>query len=806
MSFYEEFLKERKNDPTLTADLLHTRLKVAGVLRELGQSEKARETYATAAAGFEQALRERPDAPDLKAGLAEALVGYAPPDKADENVTRCRRAIALREEVLKARPGDLVNKRWLAEVYNSLHIHLGWADTRQRRNSLESVAACERCAMLLLELAEASPDDPDILAGLARTFNNIAGASRAGKAGNQVLPLYQRAMEFERESLRLRPNDASMAIGLRTLTDNVAGVFEGMWRYDEAAAETRSSVETLRTLARANPDTPAIQEAYLRSSQNLAYRLTDFSKRDDAGSFARCVDEAVRALLEPVGAFDRLSRETGDSIADVAEWRLVFARFISRIKADLTPEQKAARDALVDRAVGDYREAVARGAVLDLDSPRGLRLDSFTLRKEAFLKDHPAFATLVAEVEAAAKARAGRTAVAGTAPTTAQAPRVSPPKPKVDVRLGRATLLSALGLARGRARDAQGEEALATLDRARILFDELARERPGDAAVERGREQVRLNILTALDALARSSLQAGRAAEAAGYRRRAQDLDADAAEALDRDLSLTPRKPLVSYWTTPIVSMMEETHVANDAVFDKLARLRPRDPFIYVCRADALARRGDWAGVAAAMKTLLALDPDNYTYWYVASVAFPRAGDLASYRWVCREMLTRFKRSDDLDVSMWSAMACVTLPDAVDDYREPTERAERALGGFRARGAGDIFMWPEIAAAAVDYRAGRFEAAVARLSARKPESYVDSVTFGTSRAVLAMAYHRLGRTTEARRELVAAFRVDWESAAEAEREVPLSGFWHDQLRYNLLRHEAEALILDPDFPPDPFAR
>src|SRR5262249_44714997 len=151
----------------------------------------------------------------------------------------------------------------------------------------------------------------------------------------------------------------------------------------------------------------------------------------------------------------------------------------------------------------------------------------------------------------------------------------------------------------------------------------------------------------------------------------------------------------------------------------------------------------------------------------VASVAFPRAGDLASYRWVCREMLTRFKRSDDLDVSMWSALACVTLPDAVDDYREPTERAVRALGGVRARGEGEQTTWYEIAAAAVDYRAGRFEAAVERLSARKPEWYGYSGDFGTSRVVRAMAYHRLGRTTEARRELVAAFRVDWEAAAEA---------------------------------------
>jgi hypothetical protein len=203
------------------------------------------------------------------------------------------------------------------------------------------------------------------------------------------------------------------------------------------------------------------------------------------------------------------------------------------------------------------------------------------------------------------------------------------------------------------------------------------------------------------------------------------------------------------------------------------------------------------------MKTLLALDPDNYTYWFVASVAFPRAGDLASYRWVCREMLTRFKRSDDLDVSMWSALACATLPDAVDDYREPTERAVRALDGVRARGGGDQYpICYDLAAAAVDYRAGRFEAAVERLSSRMPEPY-RGVYFATSHVVLAMAYHRMGRAAEARRELVAASRADTDLA---EGEVPLSGYGHDVLRYHLLRHEAEALILDPDFPTDPFAR
>jgi hypothetical protein len=68
-----------------------------------------------------------------------------------------------------------------------------------------------------------------------------------------------------------------------------------------------------------------------------------------------------------------------------------------------------------------------------------------------------------------------------------------------------------------------------------------------------------------------------------------------------------------------------------------------------------------------------------------------------------------------------------------------------------------------------------------------------------------MAYHRLDQAAEARCELVAATRVAWAIPDLASREVPSSGIWHDLLRLNLLRHEAEAMILDPAFPADPFA-
>ena len=57
--------------------------------------------------------------------------------------------------------------------------------------------------VLRLELAEHFPDDADAIDGVFTAFFKLARATDS----SQSLALYQRALEFGRESLRLQPND-----------------------------------------------------------------------------------------------------------------------------------------------------------------------------------------------------------------------------------------------------------------------------------------------------------------------------------------------------------------------------------------------------------------------------------------------------------------------------------------------------------------------------------------------------------------------------------------------------------------------
>ena len=229
LKFYEEFLKERADDPTLRAELLATRLRVGGILQDLGRNPKA--VFEEARDGYERALRDRPDDLDLKAGLGEATFNLGHYEsKAEARLELYRRAIAIREELLKARPDDARFKKDLAQAYNNLAVF------QTDRNPEESIRALERSLNLRLELADASPDDPGVQSDLSQSFNNLAARLSALGYVAPAVAMYQQALDFSRAAVRRRPLDVSLTTSLGVQTANAASSLVALAR----ARTTRS--------------------------------------------------------------------------------------------------------------------------------------------------------------------------------------------------------------------------------------------------------------------------------------------------------------------------------------------------------------------------------------------------------------------------------------------------------------------------------------------------------------------------------------------------------------------------------------
>jgi tetratricopeptide (TPR) repeat protein len=766
MTFYEEFLRERSDDPTLKNELLRARLRVADVLRELGRAKEANEAYAVAIAGFEQALRERPDDLDLKTGLADSLYWPISSSLPGKELATRRRIVALREDVFEGRHSDGQSKRDLALACSRLYEGLKYTYPSEALNVLE------RSVVLRLELAEEVPDDADSIDGVFVSFSKLARAT----GSSQSLALYRRAMEFGRESVRLRPNDSLTATTFMLTAQAAADQLSELGRKDEAIAELRRSVKTLSEMARANADMPIFQSFYLGISRNLADRLATRNRPD----------EAVRALLESRTALDRFPRETAADIADSAGRSVALGQRLGEIKPDLTAEQKAQRDELLDLAVSDYRAAVA-GGWREFD----------VLKAATPIKDRPGYSVLLTEAESAAKKRESPTASGNVAAA------VTVSRAKLDVKFDRALTQSALGVAR--ARSGAFDKAIALIDKAAALFDELARERPVDAEIRKGRVEALAGFHVALIALALDRRWRGKADESAIAQKKADEFYAKLSRERpnDPEVDAARRQALLgvadvrretSRWGETYQALRKSESSARETARSASAG-RPEDQSIVATLAHVGYGYGKlalWDEAAAAFSKAYEIDAaalqnvggmwdKGFGTWYGVAVLQLQGGETDAYQRL-RERMLRENAAGNLESPLDQIRIATLRPDPRADWRPILVLAEKVP---------EQSPWGQTVREFALLRAGRDQEALDRF--KKDPDWINA---WPARAI---AHRRLGQTSLAREWLD---RSDQHVREDLDDALAGAGFtqsgwvswWDDWLLRMIWVREAHELI------------
>ena len=208
--------------------------------------------------------------------------------------------------------------------------------------------------------------------------------------------------------------------------------------------------------------------------------------------------------------------------------------------------------------------------------------------------------------------------------------------------------------------------------------------------------------------------------------------------------------------TTALVGRAQ-THVQQGrwssahAAFAKAQELQPGVAEIYVFRRWMYEGLGLWDLAADDGAKVVALTGGAVWYsWHWQQYALLRLhiGDEKGYRDVCRQMLDRFgDRADNTDI-LNTVLACVLTPEPVIDPADLVRRAQHANAFEKGN-------WKLYVEGLAHYRAGQYERAVERLREAwnlDPNWPAQAITY----PALAMAYHRLGKTDEARQALASA--------------------------------------------------
>ncbi len=253
LAYYQDFVRQRGDDPALKIGLADAQLRLGRILRDLGEDAPSRAALEQALALHEAAARDRPDDRALRDGLAQSCfqlgVARMPSDAALPHVER---AISLWETLARAEPANTVYMSELANAYDLVSFLHDRGD-----RFAESLRDQERAFALRQAMVEAHPEDPSTHIALASTLNNLGALLHRTSLDVLVrLRIFRRSAEHSRIAYTRAPQDIRNGKWLTTALRNIAVVERQLGHLDEAVGACREAMavsQRLRARTRRSP-------------------------------------------------------------------------------------------------------------------------------------------------------------------------------------------------------------------------------------------------------------------------------------------------------------------------------------------------------------------------------------------------------------------------------------------------------------------------------------------------------------------------------------------------------------------------
>lgn len=342
------------------------------------------------------------------------------------------------------------------------------------------------------------------------------------------------------------------------------------------------------------------------------------------------------------------------------------------------------------------------------------------------------------------------------------------------------------------------EDARKAMDKARQMFEALAKTAPDDPEIQRPLAQCYHALALRLIPLRKNEEASELLAKALAIREKLADSDVlptpkDVGQ-LRQDVAATLLTLADIRWKEGRLANAKEARRTALAILKTALRADPENVALQSQHAAALraiaeahAQAGLWKEVAKQFHEYLRLQRETQNEdslsgdWRAAACLDVITDDGAGHRETCNKVLQRFGKSNHPNVCLHVAEVCGIGSGSGLEGAKLAEMAVKAA----AHGKGGNAFYPALAY----YRAGQFDQAITHAAAGGIMNF----------PVLAMAHHRLGHAAEARMYLQQS-TGQWQHYSPLARQVdrlqavPVWPGWADWVAFLVLYREASLLI------------
>lgn len=285
-TYYEEFLKERGNDPNLQADTALALSNRASVAAATGRKADALAGYLEAIQIREKLARDNPQSDENNFGLASAYNNLGVLQQAlgkfDEALASFRSAIGIKEKLARDHPNE---PDYTANLASSI-ANLG--EFQRIGGKPQDAFATHLAAFKVFEkLAKENPSVPAYLFSLAGQHNNLGVLQNALGKPRDALVNYQAALKIYLDLARSLPDRTDFASALAKSHVNLAQLQDTLNKRDEAHASYQAAIKILTKLVDENPSVTEFAFILAGTHSNLGELQREGGKLSDAMASAK---------------------------------------------------------------------------------------------------------------------------------------------------------------------------------------------------------------------------------------------------------------------------------------------------------------------------------------------------------------------------------------------------------------------------------------------------------------------------------------------------------------------------------------